>query len=284
MVKQIEMNDGYKITANLFVPDSSKAIVIIGSALGVGQYFYFALANYLSNKNYLVLTYDYRGTAESAPKKLDKNFEAGFQQLGLDFECIYLWIHEKYPHLPIHILGHSLGGIIPILSKKVSLYKSVFLVGAQTAYYRDFGCSKIGFLKTYCMWHILMPFLTAIYGYFPGRKLNLRIENIPKKLLSDIQQRRKYTEALDFLKGIGVESYPLGLKCPVYAITSTDDPICTPNAMRRLLKDFVHAPVTEELFDSKIHNLPKLGHAGFFRKKFETSLWHKVDEWFEKAV
>jgi predicted alpha/beta hydrolase len=110
------------------------------------------------------------------------------------------------------------------------------------------------------------------------------MEDIPHKLLNDIQQRRKFCEATDFLKSIGVRSHHLKLRCPVYALTSSYDTICTPKAMQRLLNDFIHAPIKTEVVKAKHLNIPKIGHAGFFNKKCEESLWYKVSDWFDESL
>jgi predicted alpha/beta hydrolase len=280
----VQMDDGFGISVNVFEAEYPKAIIMVGSALGVGQYFYFNIAKYLAQKGFVVVTHDYRGIGKSAMEAPKKGFDAGFVQLGKDFMSILEWLKVQYDNLPIMILGHSLGGIIPMFNERVVEYKSAFLVGVQTAYYKDFGYSFLSKIKTVFAWHLLMPMIAKIYGYFPSKRLKLKMEDIPHKLLSDVQTRRKFYEATDFLKNIGVKSHHLKLRCPVYAFTASDDAICTPRAMNRLLNDFIHAPIQSEVLNVKKQNLPKIGHAGFFKKKFEDSLWIKVVEWFDETL
>jgi predicted alpha/beta hydrolase len=279
---RINMADGYSISANIFLPNKPKAIILIGSALGVGQYFYFGIAKYLSEQGYVVITHDYRGVGESAPAKLSRNLDAGFVQLGKDFEHIITWANARYKALPICLLGHSLGSILPMFAKNIGLCKSAFLVGAQTAYFKDFGNTKSQKLKTTFAWHVFVPFLTKIFGYFPGRTLNFRSENVPLKLIKDMQQRRNFVEATEFLVHIGVDSQHLKLACPVKSVTMSDDPICTKVAMKRLLIDFENAQIVQQVIDTK--ELGKVGHSGFFRKKHKETLWPKIDAWFEETL
>jgi predicted alpha/beta hydrolase len=280
----LKMDDGFGISINLFEPTSPRAVIMIGSALGVGQYYYFNIAKFLAQKGYLVVTHDYRGTGKSATVAPKKGFDAGFVRIGKDFGNLIEWIKHQFQELPIFILGHSLGGIIPMFNESVIDYKSAFLVGAQTAYYKDFGVSIISKFQTILLWHFLLPLMSRIYGYFPGRKLKFKMEDIPHKLLDDVQQRRRFCEATDFLKSIGVRSHHLKLRCPVYSLTSSDDAICTPKAMQRLLNDFIHAPIKTEVVKAKQLNISKIGHAGFFNKKCEESLWFKVSDWFDESL
>jgi predicted alpha/beta hydrolase len=278
----IPMADNYLIVANIFRHENAKAVILVGSALGVGQYFYFGIAKYLAEQGYVVVTHDYRGVGESAPKKLRRDLDAGFVQLGKDFEQIITWASNTFEALPIYLLGHSLGSILPIFARNIGLCKSAFLVGAQTAYFKDFGNNPSQRLKTVFVWHFFVPFLTKIFGYFPGRTLNLKSENIPAKLIKDMQERRRFTEATEFLVHIGVDSQHLKLMCPVKSVTMSDDPICTEKAMRRLLVDFENAQIEQHIINAK--DLGKVGHAGFFRKKHKETLWLRVDAWFDETV
>jgi predicted alpha/beta hydrolase len=279
---KILMTEGYNLSANLFLPESPKAVILVGSALGIGQYFYFGIANYLSEQGFAVITHDYRGIGESAPAKLFRKFDAGFVQLGKDFDQVFEFANTRFPFLPKQLLGHSLGGIIPMFAKNIKKCSAAFLVGSQTAYYKDFGNSKSQFIKTTLAWHIVIPFLTQLFGYFPAKNLNLKSENIPFKLIFDIQKRRNSIEATDFLTKIGVDSQHLKLKCPVFAVTMSDDAICTPSAMKRLLTDFKNADINYAVIDN--NPIGKVGHAGFFKRKYEENLWSKVSEWFNENL
>jgi predicted alpha/beta hydrolase len=279
---RISMADNYNIVANVFKPENAKAVILVGSAMGIGQYFYFGIAKYLAEQGYAVVTHDYRGVGESAPGKLNRDLDAGFVQLGKDFEQIITWASNTFGAMPICLLGHSLGSILPMFAKNISLCQSAFFVGAQTAYFKDFGNNPNQMLKTTFIWHFFVPFLTKIFGFFPGRLLNLKSENIPAKLIKDMQQRRSFIEATEFLFHIGVDSQHLKLTCPVKSVTMSDDPICTKTAMRRLLVDFENAQIEQHIINAE--DIGKVGHTGFFRKKHKETLWPRVDAWFDKTV
>lgn len=66
--------DGYTLHGTLFLPSASRSsdiAVVLNSATGVQRRFYGRVATYLAEQHGLaVLTYDYRGIADSRPRNL----------------------------------------------------------------------------------------------------------------------------------------------------------------------------------------------------------------------
>ena len=278
----IEMPDGYQLSANIFKPDNAHTLIVICSAAGVPQYYYYGIAMYLSQKGYAILTYDCRGIGESAPKKMTKKFEAGIKQLNEDFDCLIDFTEYIFPTLPIAILGHSLGGILVALSRNNHRFEAVFTVGTQMAYYKDWGFSGTQNFKIYFLWHIFLPYITRFFGYFPGKKIKLGIENLPASFVRDVHNRRKYPDIFNFLSTIDIKSRHLKISCPVMAMTMCDDEICTPQALNRFFDELSNAKLTKQIILLKETNGIKVGHLGFFKRKFADTLWVKVGNWFDE--
>lgn len=281
---KLKMPDGFELSANLFETSQAHAFVLVGSAVGVGQYYYFGIAEYLSSKGYKVLTYDYRGVAQSAPEQYDRHFDAGLKQLSSDFEWIIDWVKDNNPDLPLILLGHSLGGIMPVLVPNNDKFTAIFTVGTQMAYHKDFGFSKLQNFQIYAHWHIVLPILTRLFGYFPGRRLGLGIENLPATLARDIHSRRKYANIFEFLKTVGIRSYHLQLFCPVVALTMSDDAICTPKALNRFFDELDNARVVKQIITPTEVNATKIGHLTFFSRKHASTLWVKVSNGIEEML
>ena len=78
----LQAADGYPISARLYATtDIVKGQLIVAGATGVGQQFYRRFAEYASGQGFNVLTLDYRGMGQSAPKQL-KGFQMNFEDWG----------------------------------------------------------------------------------------------------------------------------------------------------------------------------------------------------------
>lgn len=280
----IMMPDGHYLSVNQFEPANPHALILVCSAAGVGQYYYFGIARYLATKGYTVITFDCRGIGESSFSEKKHKIEAGLNQLSQDFEHLTDWVSDNFPYLPMAILGHSLGGILPMFAKNNDKFSAIFTVGTQMAYHKDWGFSNIQRLNIYFHWHIILPVLTNIFGYFPGKTLKLGIENLPASLVRDIHNRRKYSNIFTFLKTIGLQSYHLQICCPVMAMTMADDAICTPKALNRFFDELSNATITKQIIHPEEVNADKIGHLHFFKRKFSDSLWLKVGAWFDAVL
>lgn len=277
----IQTRDGYPLTAYLFRPANPKAVILVSGACAVGQYFYFNIASFLETHGFAVLTYDYRGVGQSAPEPLTRRFEAGFRTIANDFDDVVGWIESAFPDKPIGLLGHSLGGICAVLSQKNDRFYALFTVGAQMACYKDWGPDRWSRTQTYLNWHVIMPALTKLVGYLPGRRWKLGLENLPATLVRDIHNRRKYTDIRAYLETLGIQPTPEQIRCPVMALTTYDDPICTKQALDRFFGELTNARVTRRLLDPAATQYQPVGHLNFFRKRFAHCLWDMVSDWFE---
>src|SRR5690606_35857517 len=98
-------------------------------------------------------------------------------------------------------------------------------VGAQYAYWRDYaqGHRTNLFLK----WHVVMPALTALFGYFPGRKLGW-LEDLPAGVANEWSFRRARME-LSYPAGMREEVVPrfAAISAPVLASAVSDDELGT---------------------------------------------------------
>lgn len=63
----IPVNEGGFLAATIWERSDAKAIVLLHPATAVVQGFYKGFAEYLFNRGFNVLTYDYRGTASLNP-------------------------------------------------------------------------------------------------------------------------------------------------------------------------------------------------------------------------
>jgi predicted alpha/beta hydrolase len=267
--------DAYPIAAKWFEAKGfAKGIVCINSAGGVHQNFYQKYATFLSQNHFHALTWDARGIGFSRPKHL-RGFGASFEDWAeKDFKGVLNFLEQKQMH--IHIVGHSIGGVYAGMLGQQTLVKSMIAVASQPAYYKDWDKSIQ--TKLYFQWHILMPLLTRIFGYFPGKKLGL-LEDIPAGIISDWHDRRKYPDLREQHKAKGKSwGYHL-LKMPMWVIGIADDPIGTPKSMNRFLELFDNPFLEYTSIEPSEVGAKKIGHFDFFRSQFEDTLWQKTLHW-----
>ena len=83
---------------------------------------------------------------------------------------------------PIDVVAHSVGGFLLGPAPSNHLIRRVFTMGAQYAYWPDYAAGTK--LRMVAKWHVAMPLITALFGYFPGKRLG-RTEDTPKGVVRD---------------------------------------------------------------------------------------------------
>jgi hypothetical protein len=127
---------------------------------------------------------------------------------------------------------------------KPPLIRRVFTMGAQYAYWSDYATGTK--VRMVAKWHVLMPLITMLFGYFPGKKLGW-LEDTPKGVVRDWALSRERFE--DTWRGRSSVCYPdkhalvqhfAGVTAPILAVSVTDDEFGTVPAVERLLAYFSH--------------------------------------------
>ncbi len=277
----IPAKDGYPLVGQLYASPKTTAknkVLIINSATAVSQKLYHHYASYMAVHGYDVITYDYRGIADSRPKKL-RGFQTSFMDWGdKDFSGVISYTKKEFPNRKILVMGHSIGGTIIGMTKKNTEIEGIINIGAQTAYYKDWN--KKQRRKIYFLWHILLPWITNIVGYFPGKKLGM-LEDVPKGVIQQWHNRRKHTDMKKQLENNGIELFYNAYQSKLLTLGIEDDPIGTEPAIQRVHELFEASNKQLEIIKLEDISIDKIGHFGFFSRKFKDSLWNKTLQWFD---
>jgi predicted alpha/beta hydrolase len=267
---------------------AARPVVIVNPATSVRCHYYAFFADYLHRHGFDVVLYDYRGIGESRPSSL-RRFNAGWIDWGrLDFEAVLRHVAADFPGQPIHVVAHSVGGFLIGLAPSNYLIRRVFTMGAQFAYWRDYAAGKR--LRMFFKWHILMPTLTGIFGYFPGRRLGW-LEDTPRGVVSDWTARhprfedayRNGSRALPEAERRDLAERFGGLHGETLALSVSDDEFGTVAAITRLLDYFRNSPTIHLHVSPQAAGHQAIGHFAFFHKRFETSLWRIPLEWLQSG-
>jgi predicted alpha/beta hydrolase len=260
-------------------------VVVINPATSVASRYYGRFARFLQAHGMDVLTYDYRGIALSRPPRL-RGFEAGWLIWGeRDFEAVLQWLRRHCPGQPVDVVGHSVGGFVTGLAPSApQRLHRICMVAAQVGYWADYTPSRR--TAMFWKWQGVMPLVTALCGYFPGKRLGW-LEDTPRGVVYDWTQRlRRYERAWDrgrpsrFVDARRALMEHCGqVRAPILSIGLEDDPFGTVRALERLLQYYgqsrrIHVRVAPDAL-----GVTEVGHFAFFHDRFTTSLWHLALEW-----
>ncbi|MEL6483694.1 MAG: alpha/beta fold hydrolase [Bacteroidota bacterium] len=275
-------DDGFVLKGSLFLPASETSqskVLVINSATAVGQGLYRNYARFMADHGFPVITYDYRGIALSRPKKL-RGFEASFTLWGeKDVSAVLDYVQNKFPDKSILVLGHSIGGTLMGMTPKNEMVSALLTIGAQTAYYKDWGKGKN---KLYVLWHGVFPVVTQLFGYFPGKRLKL-LEDIPKGVVQQWHMRKRHPNMIYQLNEAGISVYYNRFEGKLLTYHIQDDPIGTATALKRIHDEFVNADTSWKPLSPQDIGVSEIGHFGFFKRKFRDTLWKESLAWFENA-
>ena len=123
--------ENYSLSLAVFEAKKAKAVLQIVHGMEEHKERYYSFAEYLSENGITVVVGDLRGHGEDAPLLshiADKN---GAELLLQDQQQITKYIKERFPELPVMLLGHSMGSIIvrDLLQTDSKEYQKVILSG-----------------------------------------------------------------------------------------------------------------------------------------------------------
>ena len=272
--------DGHKLAAYRFDPDGpAKGNVVIAAAMAVPQSFYEPFARHLATRGYTAWTFDYRGIGESLTGSL-RGVKADLSDwLIKDYDALLHEISENSP-LPLFVVGHSFGGqVAPLLPSRERLSGLVNIaVGSGSTRHITPRIRRSAPL----MWHVLAPVLCPMFGYFPGARLGV-IGNLPTGAMF---QWRRWCLTPDYLLTgePGAREAYASADYPVLALTFADDEMLLEDGSRLIHGAYRKRPVDYRLLEPAQHNLPRIGHFGFFKPAGEATLWPLVTNWLDGAA
>lgn len=261
--------------------DPTRPVVIINAATSVRCRHYSRFADYLFANGCDVITYDYRGIGESRPASL-KGLEASWSDWGaLDFEAMLQRAQREFAEQPINVVGHSFGGCAAGLGTSGHVIRRLVTVGAQFAYWRDYAPAHRW--RMFGKWHVVMPLMTMLYGYFPGKRLGW-LEDTPAGVVRDWSMPTARYEKRPSGRVIHTKNSQLpfaNVTAKTLAISLSDDPYGTIPAIERLLDYFTGSTNTHLRITPADIGEEKVGHFAFFRSAYQATLWPIALSWLQ---
>lgn len=274
--------DSYPINARLYgTTDASKGQLIVAGATGVDQRFYRRFAEYASQQGFNVLTLDYRGVAQSAPKTL-KGFQMDFADWGqLDLAAAVDFMHRE--DAPLFLVGHSYGGHALGLLPNHHKVSRCYTLGTGAGWHG--WMPLVERLKVQFMWNVVFPPLVAWKGYLPWKMLGMGADmpkdvyrqwkrwcSMPHYFFDDplVREERKQQFAQ--------------VRTEITAAVALDDLWALPASCDAFMDYYSGARVIRRDIDPQEFNLAfgEIGHMGYFRPVAQP-LWEQVLAWFAEA-
>jgi predicted alpha/beta hydrolase len=282
----IRADDGFELAGRRFTPATApRAVVVLSSAMGVKQDFYFPFAQFLAQEGIAALTFDYRGAGASVPERFRNSLR------GFDAD-LFTWAERDYnaalraakawqPDVPLLVVGHSLGGQLPGLLPDRDLIDGIITVASGSGYWRRNAPQTRRFV--WFMWYFAVPLYTRLFGYFPGRKVK-KVGDLPKGVIYQWAQWCKSPHYVVDRKGKPIRDGYEQIRAPILAMSFTDDEMMSRWSIDSMHDKYRNASVERRYIDPQDVQAKRIGHFGFFRPEFRQSLWQQALAWMEQRV
>jgi predicted alpha/beta hydrolase len=237
--------------------------------MGVPQPYYGFFAEWLASQGYRAITFDYRGMGLSAPRSL-RGFDVDIFDWAQDCETVLDFAVERAPEQPMYWIGHSLGGQLLGLMRNRERLRKVITVATGSGYWLENSWPTKS--RVWLMWFFAAPLATRLAGYFPGKRLGM-VGDLPRGV---IEQWRRWCLDREYVvgaEGDDVRSAYAKVSTPIVSLSFTDDEMMSEQSIRSLHALYRNAPLEFKRLAPSDVGARRIGHFGFFRAQFESSLW-----------
>ena len=287
---RIVASDGYAVECSLYEPfdrRAPRAVVVVNSGAGIPRTLYESFASWLADCGMTTITYDYRGIGGSRGRSI-RRLEASIRDWGSkDCAAVLDWMRRRFPDAVIHVVAHSIGGVVTGFVSNPPQIGRMVLVSPHIGYWGDYA--RDARRRMFVLWHVLMPAVTRMAGYFPGRKFGLP-EDLPFDVALEWGRRRLRPARLArprAASGKEAGSPPNDLsprvEASVLTIRPSDDPFATEPAMHRVEEFLAGCSFSDFPIEAAAGERP-LGHLGFFSKASREGPWRVARGWLASGT
>ena len=272
-LETIRTKDGKKIELRVYVPDEDTTrVIIISPSAQVTQKFYYDIACFFRENKFAVITFDFRGTGESAPGTL-KGFKANLENWAQqDLDAVLRYAKNQFSKQELIFMGHGIGGEIVGLAPASQFINRIVLVNCALS------CTRLRRWREKIWLGAVKNFVKAIswlFGYFPGRELGV-LNDLPKGVMFEWLHWCNNPNGLfdDF-----PDNNYRKLEVPLLIFSFSDDWRSQQSSVQGLLEHFASARLTWYHIDPAQIGKKRMGHLGFFKIQSKENLWQPMLNW-----
>jgi predicted alpha/beta hydrolase len=277
----VDTADGFALAATHY-GDSARAAagVLIVPAMGVEQHYYAAFAHYLAQQGYYVVTFDYRGMGASRPPAYQRSLR-GFDADVLTWaqrDCAAMIdaVAARIGSKPLLWVGHSLGGQILALVPNRERVRAMVTIAAGSGYWLE-NSTRLK-LIVWWLWFFLVPVTLRLFGYFPGRALK-KVGDLPHGVMRQWRAWCLHPEYAVGHEGDALRRQFAAVSTPILSLSFTDDEYMSARNTESLHGFYSGAPREMLRLAPQTIGARRIGHFGFFRKRFAETLWPRAADW-----
>jgi len=265
------------------VEEPAAVVVIVGGA-GVPARAYRHLASHLASCGAAVLTFDYRGVGASRVGGL-RRLVARIEEWSADIGAALHVARRRYPGVELHAVAHSVGAFLLGCAPGAPWLGRVVLLAPHTGYWGDYPRRWRPVMRL--AWHVLMPGVTRLVGYFPARALGMG-DDLPKGIALDWAARRHpdvlHSPAARARLAELVRRFE-HVHAATLAVTALDDAFAPVPAGARLLGYYPNGPeAAHEVVAPADLGVRRVGHYGFLLPGPGEYFWERAARWLELSA
>lgn len=275
--------DGFRLGGHVWgKAPAACGVVVINAATGVLARYYHHYARFLAEHGFMVVTYDYRGIGASRPASLRRSAIRWRHWGERDFDAVLQWVAAHAPGSRLQVVGHSIGGFLPGFAEHAPSIHRILTVGAQYAWWPDYAPGRR--LRLVLKWHVAMPIVTALCGYFPGRRLGW-LEDLPPGVAHEWSFRGpRMQRSSPRAERDGLVARFAAVRAPILAVAMHDDEFATPNAVRRGLGYYTGSAHLHVRLAPADLGFADVGHFGLFHTRHRDGFWRQSLIWLRTGI
>lgn len=272
-IEKIETENGNHLFATSYLSDGkNKGAILIVPAMGVSQKYYAHFAAWLAKQGYRATTFDYSGVGLSQSGNLRGTSVTITDWARFDCAAMIDAISIKAPGRPLCWIGHSLGGQILGLVPNRNQITKVVTIACGSGYWLE-TVPSIKW-RAWWLWYVVTPLAIRLCGYFPGRRLR-KVGDLPKGVMNQWREWCLHPDYVVGVEGPAIRAEYSSVMTPITSFSFTDDELMSERNIDSLHGFYTNSPKTKSRISPEAIGVKHIGHFGFFKAKFEKSLWEK---------
>lgn len=268
--------DGVSLQGELFIPERPRAVVQFSCGTATPTKVYRHFLSHIAQAGFICALWDYRGSEiyqENLSQCQYQYADYGRQ----DMPAVKQYLRQRFPELPLVLLGHSAGGQQFGFMPDYSGVVGAISIGASSGYTGNMPLSYR--LKAYWYFYAFMPASIAWRGYVATKSLGI-MEDLPTGVAT---QWRDWCSKPDYFfdPQFRGQTLPADLFCdihfPIQVYYASDDTIATPQNIDNFWRH-VHSSAGVEIqqLDAKELKVKRIDHFGYFSRALKSQFWPQI--------